>query len=145
MPNDQEQNEIEKQIRVEKISRRENAEIVDSHVLLCLLKTILNLLTPSSRVLSTFQLEKPLATRSTTDMSGISEEVDNLYAAYLNNKDTSTLNLYREAKEKHNLAIVGIEHLWREISHLYQADRESYGKLTIIKQTFLLEYALTNT
>ena len=129
LPSDAGRNDAEKKIQQERITRLKNAARVDSHVLIRLLKTILNLPTSSSRVLSTFQLEKSFALRSVVDISGLSDQVAKLYAAYTKNSDRETLKLYQGAKEKYNMAVVGIEHVWREMSHLYQADREKFSKI----------------
>ena len=62
-------------------------------------------------------------------MRVLNNRVAELHTDYTNHTDDKViLKSYQDAKEAYNMAVVGIEHLWREMSHLYEVDQQIYGK-----------------
>ena len=91
--------------------RRADARNVQDHPLLKLLLKLLTIEDSCSRVLSLRFLEKILGDRNERELHPKQLEIRNLYSSYVEK--------LKEARIDFNESVVNIEHLWRELSHLY--------------------------
>ena len=134
-------NELNRQIEEQKTRRKEMASTVEKHPLLELLVQLISMQDVSMRVLGFRELEKSLAQKSETAIGPLRKDIDILSREYAelsqqssNNRGGSSIQLdsllkqLYEVKETYNSTVVSTEHIWRELSHLYAADKSKYGK-----------------
>ena len=105
--------------------RRADARNVQDHPLLKLLLKLLTIEDSCSRVLSLRMLEKILGDRNERELHPKQLEIRNLYSSYVEQsmRRGDLVDILKEKLKKaridFNESVVNIEHLWRELSHLY--------------------------
>jgi hypothetical protein len=125
--------------------RRADACLVQNHPLLQLFLSLLAYEDSCSRVLSVRVLEKELAERSERELGPLLEEIRKLSASFFDQSSKEANN--NNATEKHVLKLtrenlhraktnfidsaLSIEHIWRELSHLYTSMKPENRSLTI--------------
>ncbi|XP_046635713.1 interferon-induced very large GTPase 1-like [Daphnia pulicaria] len=127
-------------IKVIRKQRRDDTRQVEKNSLLRLFLSLLETKDPCSRVLSIRVLEKELAKRGEQELGELFKEVESLSVSYrdklLSNADETDLHSVaknlRSAKTNLIENVLGIEHLWRELSHLY-VDMEPERRSPAIK------------
>ena len=105
--------------------RRADARNVQDHPLLKLLLKLLTIEDSCSRVLSLRMLEKILGDRNERELHPKQLEIRNLYSSYVEQSTRKGDQVdvlkekLKEARIDFNESVVNIEHVWRELSHLY--------------------------
>lgn len=105
----------------------------------------LNLSDQETRVLTIRQLEKSLEYRSDFELAGIQQQIDHYYALSINVKHTTTdesfsnKQLFIAAKREYRESMLHIEHLWRELGHLFVACPRKYNKLPKLAAQHLMD------
>jgi hypothetical protein len=125
--------------------RRADACLVQNHPLLQLFLSLLAYEDSCSRVLSVRVLEKELAERSERELGPLLEEIRKLSASFFdqsskeaNNNNATEKNVLKLTRENLHRAktnfidsALSIEHIWRELSHLYTSMKPENRSLTI--------------
>ena len=107
--------------------RKADARQIQEHPLLKLMLMILTIKDSCSRVLSLRMLENKLGERNERELHPKQLEIRNLYSSYVEQstrKDDHVDVLKEKLKQARidlNESVVNIEHLWRELSHLYSS------------------------
>ena len=117
------------------------ASTVEKHPLLNLFLQLISMQDVSKRLLGFREFEKSLAQKSEKAIGPLRKEIDDLSSKHAeltqqssNNRGESSIQLdtlrkkLSEDKETYNSTVVSTEHIWRELSHLYAADKSKYGK-----------------
>jgi hypothetical protein len=134
--NEEKLQEEDAKIKKCKELRRADARDVQKHPLLQLFLNLLADQDSSSRVLSVCVLEKVLVERGKVELEPLLLKVNNLYSSYVE-KQSNSLKFSNDEIRKEELksaqdelhlakselidSVLNIEHLWRELSHLYTA------------------------
>ena len=133
--NDEEQIiKMDREIRKLKQFRQNSAHVVDNHKMIVLLKEILNNPDSNVRILGTLQLEKALFKRCDALLPALRRIIEQLSAELAenlqkNNDDSRARQVQKklqDTKRKYNETIVSIEHVWREMSHIFAANPSKY-------------------
>nr|CAH0102501.1 unnamed protein product [Daphnia galeata] len=134
--------EVDAEIKKCRKQRRDDIRHVENNSLLQLFLSLLEIENPCSRVMSIRVLEKELAERSERELGPLSEKIRILSTSYnnkLNNAEIDEKYLesakenLRRAKDELIESALNIEHLWRELSHLYTDMEPERRSLTIKK------------
>ena len=132
-------NETKLKIKKQVALRKEKAPTVEQHPLLDSFVKLLSLEDASLRVLGVREMEKLLNTQSEKAVRPWRLEIDRLSSHFAelsqskmgqNDQLEVIKNNIQIAKDKYNSTIVGIEHLWRELSQLFAANPSKCSKLT---------------
>lgn len=139
--------EERKKIENEKINwyinqRKKEVGIVRNHPFLKVFQQILNQEDPCIRVLAIRQLERAISSRSDNELDEQRKEINRLYersGELSNQTNANNASSNREldeikkklqkARNEFNESVLSMEHLWRELSHLYAADSQTFSKL----------------
>ncbi|KAL3674846.1 hypothetical protein V7S43_000771 [Phytophthora oleae] len=119
--------------------RQDLAPDIDCHTIVKLFKDILRNESASSRMITLLDLERWLAVQC--EEQGVSarkayrEARDN----YNKNRSTANCEVLVQALQDWDMKITGMEHLWRELSHLYVVDPVNRGCLATFAAQHLLD------
>ena len=125
--------ELNKEIIEQSQYRRERAAEVRNHSLVKLVNKLLKIKDQSKRILAFRHLELSLAMKSDSVLQELRSDIDktasDLNQLKANGNDDDVKNAqrsFKEAKNRYNMAVVGPEHIWREMSHMYEANNGNY-------------------
>ena len=135
-------------IKSEKLKRRKSISKSINHPLMQLFVHLLSSADPSIRILGLRQLEEELIEKSTESTRHLARQMDDTYASYIELlRDASEQNQsierakwrWIEAEKQFHKSVVGIEHLWREMGHLYVANVSSFHQLPQLAARHLVD------
>ncbi|RUP50410.1 hypothetical protein BC936DRAFT_139201, partial [Jimgerdemannia flammicorona] len=146
-----EETRIGKEIDAERRRRYEQAYDVSTHEFVRLFIGVLRQPNPVSRVLGIRQLEELLVLECATALRQRKEAEQAAWTACEEERRrsgnyssrgynlTRLMDHWRRAKQSYNLTVVSLEHLWREVSHLYVAEPNRYSLLPRLAAQHLID------
>lgn len=117
--------------------------------LVALLRKLLDIDDPCARVLAIRQLERAIAFRSEKELGDLRKWINLLYLKYAelstksranNNPELEdTKKKLQSARVQYNESVLSIEHLWRELSHMYAAAPAEYRSVPRLAARHLID------
>ena len=115
-------------------------------VLLALLQNLLNITDPCSRVLAIRKLERIITLRSEKELEPQLTYIGRLHSTFADLRTKNDFKMMAETNEqlknarvKYNESVLSIEHLWRELSHMYTAAPSQFGNLPKLAAQHLMD------